>query len=139
MGKKIRISILVTIVVLIVLFLFPCPLNTAKAADGGTKVYRPIIPLYVVVDWNQIHWAPHSDKLNPDSESYDPNAPKGETIKGLQVFVSETCIYDGRYTVEGIHARQSNTGLLMVLVGLLIACATMTFFRLHKWKQTTWK
>ena len=139
MGKKIRISILVTIVVLIVLFLFPCPLNTAKASDGGTKVYRPIIPLYVVVDWNQFHFAQHSDTLNPDSESYDPNAPNGETIKGIQIFVSETCIYDGRYTVEGIHYRQSNTGLMVVLVGLLIVCATMTFFRLHKRKQTTWK
>lgn len=81
----------------------PNPLSAAKAADGGTKTYYTVIPVFCVVDWNEIHFYPHSEKLNPDSESYDPDAPKGETTKGKQVYLFDICVYDGRYTVEGIY------------------------------------
>ena len=31
--------------------------------------------------------------------------PKGETTMGKQVYLFGICVYDGRYTVEGIHTR----------------------------------
>lgn len=98
MGKRIRITILVVVLLLSLVCLIPNPLNTAKASDGGTKTYEPLIPIYRVIDWNQI-------KVYPHREEYDPDAPNGETIKGFQVYIFGVCVYDGRYTVEGAHTR----------------------------------
>ena len=90
---------LIAAVVLAVLCLIPSPLNAAKAADGGTRRYSPLLPVYSVVDWNKIEIAPH----NPDGP--DANASGGKTTKGIQVFIFGISVYDGRYTVEGIHTR----------------------------------
>ncbi len=105
-GRKIFKTILVVIIlVFLALCVIPNPLSGAKAADGGTKIYTTIIPVVYVIDWNQISFASHSDKANPDSENYDPNYPRGETTMGKQVYLFGICVYDGRYTVEGIHTR----------------------------------
>ena len=105
-GRKNFKTIFVAIILaFLALCVIPDPLSEAKAADGGTKTYTTIIPVVYVIDWNQISLAPHSDKANPDSENYDPNYPKGETTMGKQVYLFGICVYDGRYTVEGIHTR----------------------------------
>ena len=105
MGKKIRITILVIVLIVLLLCFIPSPLNSAKCADGGTKIYSPIIPIYQVIDWNQFRAAPHSEERNPNSDKYDPNVPNGETIKGQTVYIFGFCVYDGRYTVQGIQPR----------------------------------
>jgi hypothetical protein len=100
MRKRFIIALIaIVIVVLAVLCLIPSPLNEAKAADGGTKVYSPVLPVYTVVDWNHIEIAPH----NP--EGPEANMSNGKTTKGIQVFVFGVSVYDGRYTVDGIHTR----------------------------------
>ena len=98
MRKRYIIGLLVA-VVLAVLFIIPNPLTTAKAADGGTKIYSPLIPVYTVVDWNKIELAPH----NPDGP--DSNIANGKTTKGIQVIIFGVSVYDGRYTIDGIHTR----------------------------------
>ena len=98
MRKRYIIGLLAT-VVLAVLCLVPSPLNTAKAADGGTRMYSPLLPVYTVIDWNRIEIAPY----NPDGP--DANASNGKTTKGIQVLILGISVYDGRYTVEGIHTR----------------------------------
>ena len=98
MRKRYIIGLLAT-VVLAVLCIVPSPLNTAKAADGGTRMYSPLLPVYTVIDWNRIEIAPH----NPDGP--DANASNGKTTKGIQVLIFGISVYDGRYTVEGIHTR----------------------------------
>ena len=98
MRKRYIIGLLVA-VVLAVLFIIPNPLNTAKAADGGTKIYSPLIPVYTIVDWNKIELAPH----NPDGP--DSNIANGKTTKGIQVIIFGVSVYDGRYTIDGIHTR----------------------------------
>lgn len=95
--RKRFIVILIAAVVLAVLCAIPSPLNYAKAADGGTCVYSPVLPVYKVVDWNKIHIREH----DPDG----PDGSNGETTKGIQVFVFGISVYDGRYTVDGIHTR----------------------------------
>ena len=105
-SKKIIRSILIVIILAILtLCVIPNPMSGAKAADGGTKIYTTIIPVVYVIDWNKISMAPHGEKGNPNSEDYDPNYPRGETTMGKQVFLFGICVYDGRYTVEGIHTR----------------------------------
>lgn len=98
MRKRYIIGLLVA-GVLAVLFIIPNPLNTAKAADGGTKIYSPLIPVYTVVDWNKIELAPH----NPDGP--DSNIANGKTTKGIQVIIFGVSVYDERYTIDGIHTR----------------------------------
>ena len=100
MRKRFIIALIAIVtVVLAVLCLIPSPLNEAKAADGGPKIHSPVLPVYTVVDWNKIEIAPH----NPDGP--DANASRGKTTKGIQVFIFGISVYDGRYTVEGIHTR----------------------------------
>jgi hypothetical protein len=106
MKKKVLKTILIVVLMgFLALCLIPSPLSGAKAADGGTKIYTTIIPVFYVIDWNKISPSPHSDKADPNSENYDPDYPRGETTMGLQVFVFGICVYDGRHTVEGIHSR----------------------------------
>ena len=92
--RKRFIVALTAAVVLAVLCAIPSPLNYAKAADGGTCVYSPVLPVYKVVDWNKIHIREH-----------DPDGSNGETTKGIQIFICGISVYDGRYTVDGIHTR----------------------------------
>ncbi|SCW26535.1 hypothetical protein SAMN02910456_00100 [Ruminococcaceae bacterium YRB3002] len=98
MRRRYLIGLLV-VVVLAVLCLIPSPLNAAKAADGGTRMYSPVLPIYKVVDWNKIEIAQH------DPDGPDANTSNGKTTKGIQVFIFGMSIYDGRYTIEGIHTR----------------------------------
>jgi hypothetical protein len=106
MGKKIFKAILIGIILLFfALCVIPNPLSEAKAADGGTKIYTTIIPVVSVIDWNKISMTPHGEEANPNSENYDPDYPRGETTMGKQVYIFGICVYDGRYTVEGIHTR----------------------------------
>lgn len=91
MGKKIRISILVTILLLLVLCLVPNPLSKIMAADGGTMHYHTIIPVIHVTDWNHFEITAHND----------PDYPRGKTTMGKTITVFGVCVYDGRHTVPG--------------------------------------
>lgn len=82
--------------------IIPSPFSGAHSADGGTISYYPILPVFCVVDWNQINITDH----NPNNPDADPSQ-KSYTVKGLQVFIFGISVYDGRYTVEGIHTRGS--------------------------------
>ena len=97
--RKRFIIILIVAIILAVLCIIPSPLNNAKSSDGGTRRYSPLLPVYTVVDWNRVYIKQH-DPNNPDS-----NASNGETTKGIQVFIFGISVYDGRYTVDGIHIR----------------------------------
>ncbi len=98
MRKRNIIGLLAS-VVLAILCLIPSPLNAAKAADGGTRMYSPILPVYKVIDWNKIEITPHNTDV-PEA-----NVSNGITTKGIQIFLFGISVYDGRYTVEGIHTR----------------------------------
>jgi hypothetical protein len=87
---RIRYIIILSVaVVLTALCLMPSD-NPIKAADGGTETYCPLIPIYKVTDYNTIEIYPHK-----------------KTTKGIQLFIFGISVYDGRYTVEGIHRRGS--------------------------------
>ncbi|MBR5386076.1 MAG: hypothetical protein IK142_00680 [Clostridiales bacterium] len=95
--KKKTITVFITIVVLLI-GLAPCPLKTSKDADGGTRHYSPILPLYTIIDWNRVQITPLNDNNSTDRLT-------GTTTKGIQIFVLGRCVYDGRYTAEGAYAR----------------------------------
>ena len=93
--KKRYIVVIIIVLILAILCLIPSPLNNAKAADGGTRRYSPILPVYTIVDWNKVEIVPHDDQ----------NSSNGKTIKGKQIFIFGFSVYDGRYTVDGVHTR----------------------------------
>lgn len=74
MKKKIK-PITIIIVVLLILLLFPIRL---QLKDGGTDVYRSIVGIYEITDWNQI------GPIVENNETYKT----GITVKifGLTVF-----------------------------------------------------
>ena len=92
--------VLVAVLVFSIFCIIPNPLNSAKAADGGTRIYSPILPIYVIYDWNKVSIEPHSGLQG--SESGESN---GKTVMGKQIFIFGIEIYDGRYEVEGVHTR----------------------------------
>lgn len=100
MKKSVGIIILVAVLVFSIFCIIPNPLNSAKAADGGTRIYSPILPIYVIYDWNKISIEPHSGLQG--SESGESN---GKTVMGKQIFIFGIEVYDGRYEVEGVHTR----------------------------------
>jgi hypothetical protein len=87
--RKRYLIMLLFAVVLTALCLVPAG-NPVVAADGGTRIYYPLIPVYGVVDWNRMELSPYP----------------GKTTKGIQVFIFRICVYDGRYTVEGMQPRR---------------------------------
>lgn len=88
---KKRTAIIVIIVVFLVLCLIPSS-SSIKAADGEKRIYQPLLlPIYRVVECNKIEFNPYPRK----------------TTKGIQVFIFGICVYDGHYTVEGMHRRGS--------------------------------
>lgn len=104
MKKIVGIIILVAVIVLSILCVIPNPLNSAKAADGGTRIYSPILPIYVIYDWNKVKIEPHSGLQGSESESGSGES-NGKTVMGKQIFIFGIEVYDGRYEVEGVHTR----------------------------------
>ncbi len=97
------------IIAVVILFLIPClvpnPLSVAKAADGGTRGYSSFFSIVQVVDWNKISIEPHTKEGIPQNGKSASGRMNGHTVKGKQIFFFGICIYDGRYTVQGIHIR----------------------------------
>lgn len=105
MKTKTKVVIIAVVILFLILCLVPNHLSVAKAADGGTRGYSSFFSIVEVIDWNKIIIEPHSEERNPQNGKNASGRMNEHTVKGKQIFFFGICIYDGRYTVQGIHIR----------------------------------
>lgn len=78
------------------IILFVLPVNVSYATDGGSRYVSPIIPVYTVIDYNQI--ATEGPLMSHSDPDYVP--PGFYRVKGRAVEIFGIRIYENKYRVD---------------------------------------